>query len=115
MDDNSIFLVSEIWLKPEKFDDFKVYRQITIDILIKYNAEYIYHGHAFEWVRNPDDEIHPTGIEIFHFPDKENAIKALQELNNSSLKEKESKIFNKVRSYLSRYAIPTGWKEPAGS
>jgi hypothetical protein len=111
MTENSIFLISEIWLNSDKFEDFKIYRQKTIEILIKYNAEYIYHGHPFEWSRNQDGEKCPTGIEIFHFSNEEDIRKALEELNDSALKEEEAKIFNKVRSYLSKYAISKNWSE----
>jgi hypothetical protein len=111
MTEHSIFLVYEIWLNPEMFDRFKIHRQKTIDILMKYNAEYVYHGHPFEWSRNPDGEKNPTGVEIFHFNNEEDARKALEELNEPSLKNEEARIFIKVRSYLSRYAISPDWRK----
>ncbi len=36
MTEDSVFLVSEIWLDPEMFERFTIYRQKTMDILIKY-------------------------------------------------------------------------------
>jgi hypothetical protein len=111
MTDNSIFLISEIWLKADKFEHFKIYRQKTMDILMKYDAEYVYHGHPFEWFRNQDEEECPTGIEVFHFRNEENIRKALEQLNDPALREEESAIFNKVRSYISRYEISKNWRE----
>lgn len=110
MTDNSVFMVSKIWLKPEMFEQFKIYRGKTLDILLRYNTEYIYHGHPFEWISGADFDRPPTGIEIFHFTDEDTARKALAELNDPSLKHDESLIFCKVRSYLSRYAIAADWK-----
>jgi hypothetical protein len=110
MTDESVFIVFEIWLNPGNFSDFKVYRQKTMDILIKYNAEYIYHGHPFEWVNNPDNDMLPTGIEIFHFRNIEDAQNVLKEINNPSLKADELKIFDKIRCYISKYAISGKWE-----
>ena len=109
MTDESVFFVSEIWLDPKMFSDFKIYRQKTMDILIKYNAEYIYHGHPFEWMNNPDGDTLPTGIEIFHFRNIEDAQSAFKELNDPSLKKEELEIFDKIRSYFSKYAISGEW------
>ncbi len=115
MTEDSVFLISEIWLDPEMFGRFTAYRQKTMDILIRYNAEYVYHGHPFEWFRNPDAERCPTGIEIFHFKNEDDARKALEELNQSSLRKEEAGIFYKVRSYLSRYAISQSWRDGTGN
>jgi uncharacterized protein (DUF1330 family) len=114
MPEDPVFLVSEIWLKPESFERFKAYRQKTMDILIKHRAEYVYHGHPFEWFRNPEGDGHPTGIEVFHFHNEEDARKALVELNESTLKKEETELFLKVRSYLSRYAISPRRREGDG-
>ncbi len=111
MTDESVFFVSEIWLSPGKFDDFKKYRLKTIDILQKYNAEYVYHGHPFEWFRNPDKDALPTGVEIFHFKNSDDAGKAFAELNDPLLKEEELKIFDRLRSYKSRFAISDSWNK----
>ncbi len=109
MTDESIFLIAEVWLRPDRFDDFKSYRQKTMDIMIKHHAEYVYHGHPFEWIHNPDNEPIPTGMEVFRFPSAGDADRALEELNDPSLQSEMRAVFDRVRMYKSKYAISHSW------
>ena len=75
-------------------------------ILEKYNPEYIFHNHAFEWVYGGESKSHPTGIEIIKFENEKIARSAIAALDTAEIKEMENKVFGQVRCYLSRYAFP---------
>ena len=109
-DHNKVFLVSEVWLKPGLFDRLKPYRIRVIEILERFDAEYIYYGHPFDWVFNADGSDFPTGIEIIQFPSEEIARKAIKMIRSDDLQKLQKEIFSRVRCYLSRYAPPLGLK-----
>jgi uncharacterized protein (DUF1330 family) len=110
-DQDKVFLVSEVWLKPGTFDCLKHYRIRIIEILERFEAEYIYYGHPFDWVFKADGSDYPTGIEIIQFPSGEIARKVIKIISSDDLLKLQNDIFSKVRSYLSRYAPPIGLKE----
>lgn len=101
---DSVFLVSEVWLKPGAFDYLKSYRIQVIKVIEQFQAEYIYYGHPFEWIFNTDENEYPTGMEIVQFPSEETARKAIKLLSSEELLKSQKNIFSKVRCYLSRYA-----------
>lgn len=102
--DEEVFLVVEVWLIPGRFDDFKRYRPRQVDLLLQHGAEYVYHGHPFEWVDSPDDSDLPTGIEVLRFPNEAAARAALALMDDADLRAEHAKVFRRVRMYLSRYA-----------
>ncbi|MDH5718340.1 MAG: hypothetical protein OEZ22_11995 [Spirochaetia bacterium] len=106
MTEESVFLIVEGWLIPGEFELFKKYRMKILDILEKYNPQYLFYSHAFEWVFNDTDEEYPTGIEVIEFKDEKSAKLAISELSAKEIKEFEKKVFKKVRCYLSRLAKP---------
>jgi uncharacterized protein (DUF1330 family) len=77
-DQDKVFLVSEVWLKPGAFDRLKPYRIRVIEILERFEAEYIYYGHPFDWIFNTDGSDYPTGMQIIQFPSEEIARKAIK-------------------------------------
>ncbi len=107
---DKVFLVSEVWLKPNAFNRLKPFRIRVIEILERFDAEYIYYGHPFDWVFNTDGSDYPTGIEIIQFPSEEIARKAIRIISSDDLLKLQKDIFSKVRCYLSRYAPPIGLK-----
>jgi hypothetical protein len=84
----------------------KKYRLKVNDILDKYSPEYVYHGHAFEWVSDDNGEELPSGIEVIKFNNEQIARKAIKELDRKEIKDMEVKIFSRIRCYLSRFAFP---------
>lgn len=110
MSEDSVFLVAEVWMIPGSFEKFKNYRKQINDILEKYRPEYIFHNHAFEWVRGGNGENYPTGIEVIRFENETIARAALAELTANELKDIEKEVFSRVRCYFSRYAPPEGLK-----
>lgn len=111
MTEESVFLVTELWMIPGSFRRFKTYRMMVNDILEKYKPEYIFHNHAFDWVFGGNEGIYPTGIEIIRFKDEQTARAAIAALSKKEIKEMEKKVFSRVRSYISRYAPPDGLKD----
>ena len=109
MTNESIFLISELWLNQVKFEEFKAYRIRLLDILEKYNPEYVYHGHPFEWVLETDDGDVPTGIEVLRFETEVVARQALNAIMESGIMNEGRMIFKKIRCYLSKYELTT-WK-----
>jgi len=108
MTEESVFLISEIWLNPNKFEEFKTYRISMLDLLEKFNPEFIYHGHPFAWVSGASNEGLPTGIEICRFETEEVAKQALETLEKSGLSGEGAGLVEKKRSYLARYARSVG-------
>ncbi len=106
MNDDTVFLVTEVWYKPGSFTLFQAYRKEVIALLENYHPEYIHYNHPFQWVYNPDGQDFPTGMEIMKFRNIELAREAINALNDPVLKTKEKDIFSKVRSYLSKFAPP---------
>ena len=103
MTDESVFLVSEVWLDPGKFEEFKAYRIKVLDLLEKFNPDFVYNGHAFEWALGKDNGELPTGIEVCRFETEEMAKRALEAIEKSGLLNESNMLFNKVRCYLARY------------
>ncbi len=106
MDDNSVFLVTELWVLPGSFSKLKAYRKSINDIMEKYRPEYIFHNHAFDWVYGSEGESCPTGIEIVKFESEEIARSAIAAIDTPEFKKMEDEIFERVRCYLSRHAFP---------
>jgi uncharacterized protein (DUF1330 family) len=106
MDDNSVYLVTELWVLPNTFEELKTYRRIVNEILEEYRPEYIFHTHAFEWVYGGEGESYPTGIEVVKFENEEVARSAIAAIDTPELKIMESKAFERVRCYMSRHAFP---------
>jgi uncharacterized protein (DUF1330 family) len=106
VDKDSVYLVTELWIFPDSFPQLKLYRKIVNDILEKYNPEYIFHNHAFEWVYGGECESYPTGIEIVKFESEKIARSAIAALDTTELKKMENEVFDRVRCYLSRHAFP---------
>ena len=100
-----VFLVNECWLHPGALEAFKAYRKKTIEILLQHGAEFVYHGHPFAWASEPTDDDVPTGIEILRFDDEGKARAALTALHAPALAAEGEKVFRKIRSYLSAYAM----------
>lgn len=111
MTEESVFLITEAWMIPGSFSQFKKYRMTVNNILEKYKPEYIFHNHAFEWVFGGSGEIYPTAIEIIRFKDEKTARAAMAELSNKEIKDMEKEVFSRVRCYFSRYAPPDGLKD----
>ena len=106
MNDDTVFLVSELWVVPDSFQKLKTYRKITNDILEPHKPEYIFHNHAFEWVYGGEGESFPTGIEVVKFENETVARSAIAALDTSELKNMQAEVFSRVRCYFSRYAFP---------
>jgi uncharacterized protein (DUF1330 family) len=111
MENEEVFLVAESWMVPGTFAHFKRFRVKAIDTLLRFGAEYAYHGHPFEWVIGEDDDL-PTGIEVFRFSSEvvaRAAAKSLRELQD----DPEAKAsLRKSRLYFSRHRASTGLMEP---
>ena len=111
MDDNSVYLVTELWVLPNAFAQLKNYRKRMNNILEEFKPETIFHNHAFEWVYGGEGESYPTGIEIVKFENEEIARRAIAALDTVELRAMENAVFSRVRCYLSRYALPEGLGE----
>jgi hypothetical protein len=109
MTNESIFLITEIWLSQSKFEEFKSYRIRLLELIEKYKPEYVYHGHPFSWALETDDGAVPTGIEVLRFETEEVAKQALNAIKESGLLNERNKILEKSRCYLSKYEM-TSWK-----
>ena len=97
MTNESIFMITEIWLNPTKFEEYKSYRTKFLDRLEKYNPEYVYHGHPFIWIFESGDGEVPTGIEVLRFETEEVAQQAIDDIKGSGLLGEGYMIFNKTR------------------
>lgn len=106
MDDEAVFLVTELWVVPNTFSQLREYRKKVNDILEIYEPEYVFHNHAFEWVSGGEGENYPTGIEVTKFKNEVRAREAIAALDDAALKSEQSRVFSRVRCYLSRYAFP---------
>ncbi len=111
MSDDSVFLVTELWMIPGSFKKFKEYKIKVDNILEKYNPHYLFHNHPFERVFDANDETHPTGLGIIRFENENLARAAIDELSSNAVKALEKEVFYRIRSYLSRYAPPDGLKD----
>ena len=109
--DDSIFLVTEIWVLPNSFSKLKIYRSKSIELLAPFNPVYIFHNHAIDWVYGGDNEQLPSGIEIVKFESEHVANTAVAALAISELKPMEKEIFTRIRSYFSKYAFPEGLQQ----
>lgn len=93
MSDNAVFLVTEVWIIPATFEKLKHYKRRLNAILEKYQAEIIFHNHAFEWVYDSADGDFPSGIEIIKFNNEQIARAALLDVAASELKSMEKELF----------------------
>lgn len=109
--EESVFLIIQVWLRPGSFDRLKSYRMKTLDVLEKYNAEFVFHNHPFEQVSGPMEGAIPDGMEVIRFPTEDLARSMLADLESAELKSMESEVFSKVQIYLSRYAPPEKIRE----
>ena len=107
----SVFLITEGWIIPGMFEEFKKYRIKVLDILKKYEPEFVFFSHAFEPVFGDDEEPLPTGMEVLGFDNEATARAAIAELSALEVKDEEQKVFSRVRSYLSRAAPPEHLKK----
>ena len=106
MMDDSIFMLTEIWVLPNSFSELKKYRTKSIEILAPFKPVYIFHNHAFDWVYGGENEQLPSGIEIIKFESEHVANSAVAALAIPELKQLEKEIFVRIRSYFSKYAFP---------
>ena len=104
--DDTVDLVTEVWLKPGGSELLKASRPHMLDIFEHYGLEYVYHGHPFAWVFENEHTPLPTGIEIFRCASESIAKEAIHALETAGLLDKTSAMFSRVRCYLSRYALP---------
>jgi len=108
MAEESVFLVTEVWLLPGQFELLKDYRKRTLDVLSPYRPEFVFHNHGFEWVSDDNEGSIPTGMEVLRFDNEADARAAIADLSTPELKAMERRVFSRVRSYFSRYAPSEG-------
>jgi len=106
MNDNPVFLVTELWILPGSFTKLKDYRKKINLILDHYKPETIFNNHAFEWVYGGEGEEFPAGIEILKFASEKLARSAIAALDTTEIKAMETEVFSRVRCYLSQHAFP---------
>jgi len=102
MSDESIYLVMELWVKPDSFNQLKIFKRRVNEVLNIYSPEHIHHSHAIEWVAGDLADELPAGIEIIKLQNRKMAMQAINDLNINELKDMEKKLFGRVRAYLSR-------------
>jgi uncharacterized protein (DUF1330 family) len=102
--EEAVFLVSEVWLNPGSPDDYRRHLGKVTEILRRHGAEYVYHGHPFEWVTSPTDDDLPTGMQVVKFEDEARARAVVALLGDPELRAESAKVFRRTRTYLCKYA-----------
>ena len=106
LDEEPVFLVTELWTIPGTFELFKQYRMKVLRILEPFSPEYVFYSHPFEWVSSNDDANFPSGMEVCRFKNEGTARAALTALEESGIRNEEKSVFSKVRAYLSCHSLP---------
>lgn len=106
MHDGPVFMVTEVWVKPETLPLLKAYRRTMNKLLEPLRPEYIFSSHAMVWLYGSEGEVLPSGTEVVRFKNEQDAQAAKELVDNDDLKNLESQIFDRVRCYLSRHTAP---------
>ena len=87
MNRNTVYVISELWLDPNKIDEFKELRGQQIALFEKFSVEYVFSAHPYSWVYGNNEESVPTGISIMKLNSEVDAKRALEEMEKVGIAE----------------------------